>query len=158
MGKSGESRTVFFFDAVHAHDPSAEYGTDPKNPIRLPSIPMAYSYLDSLYFEDGADAVYTRVSTCHTDSGHTMDVYEIKRPDSEKSFCRLYFDCYVPNARPDVPVGFYLKIGDKKLHHGDVPHSTRAGGLPSKQGCLLPLVATLGVLFAFGSAIASIIK
>ena len=33
MGKSGEQQTVFFMNTVYAHDGSAEYGKDPKNPI-----------------------------------------------------------------------------------------------------------------------------
>ena len=158
MGKEDESKgIVFFMNDVHEHDESADFGTDPRNPIELPNIMMAYSYLDSLYFDDGADVIYSRVSTCNTASGHTMDVYTIKRPNSNAIVCRLYFDCYVPKATPNVPKGFYIKHRDKILRHIDkkeLPSSN--GGESSKQGCLLPLVAIMSSILALSAVACSL--
>ena len=164
MGKQGESRTVFFMNTVYAHDSSAPYGKDPRNPIELPNIPMAYAYLDGLYFEDGTQAVFSRSSTCHTDTGHTMDAYTITREGSSESVCTLYFDCYAGQGRPDVPVGFYMKVGDRKIKHGE---TSSVGGTarksigtasPEKQGCLVPLVAIISVLITIGTVLACTIS
>ena len=152
MGKEGSKEVVFFMNDVHAHDASAEFGTDPRNPIELPNIMMAYTYLDSLYFDDGADAIYSRVSTCKTASGHTMDVYTIKRPDSDAVVCRLYFDCYVPKSEPNVPKGFYIKLRDKVLRHRDKKQLSASNGAPnSKTGCLVPIVAIIVSIIALGA-------
>lgn len=159
MGKSGEQQTVFFMNTVYPHDSSADYGTDPKNPIQLSNIPLAYAYLDGLYFEDGTDAIFARVSTCHTDTGHTMDVYAIKHVGSDEVVCRLYFDCYVQGVTPDVPKGFYMKVGDRKIRPGESLRGASSGrasktlSAPNKQGCLLPFVLTIGSLVAASVAI-----
>ena len=153
MGKEGPKDVVFFMSDVHEHDETADYGTDPRNPIELPNVMMAYTYLDSLYFDDGTDVIYSRASTCQTTSGHTMDVYTIKRPDSDAVVCRLYFDCYVPRAIPNVPKGFYIKHRDKILRHIDKKESSASnGGGASKQGCLLPLVAIMSSIIALSVA------
>jgi len=142
---------------VYDHDESADFGADPRNPIELPNIMMAYSYLDSLYFDDGTDVIYSSVSTCHTTSGHTMDVYTIKRPDSDTVVCRLYFDCYDPRSTPNVPKGFYIKHRDKILRHIDKKElPSGIGGGSSKQGCLLPLVAILRSILVLSTAACSL--
>ena len=153
MGKEGEQQTVFFLNAVHAHDDSADFGTDPKNPIQLPNIPMAYAYLDSLYFEDGTDVIFARVSTCHTDTGHTMDVYSIRRQGSNEIVCHLYFDCYVQGAGPKVPKGFYIKAGDRILRPEDCNRSHSLVKSSSGKGCIVPIVLTIGSLVAASVAI-----
>lgn len=157
MGKEGERQTVFFFNAVHPHDDSADFGTDPKNPIQLPNIPMAYAYLDSLYFEDGTDVIYARVSTCHTDTGHTMDVYSIKRPGSDEIVCHLYFDCYVQDAKPHVPKGFYIKTGDHIVRPAESRRSCSATNSTSGKGCLMSFVLTIGSLVVASIVICSMV-
>ncbi len=168
MGKGGQKRTVLFWDKVYAHDDSAEYGKDPKNPIQLANIIMAYIYLDSLYFEDGTDVVYARVATFKTDTGHTMDSYVIMHEGSESVVCDLYFDCYVPTVTPRVPEGFRLKIGDCFISAGErVPASWMGPGPETgnvdqvtkqrNQGCALPFILMFGVVVYLGTVFAKMI-
>lgn len=153
MGKMGSVGCVFFMNTVYAHDSTADFGTDPRNPIQLPNVPMEYTFLDSLYFEDGTDVEYVRVSTCRTSDGHTMDVYSIKRPGSKDEVCQLYFDGYVTSVRPDVPKGFYLKLGDKIVRPGCNSGSRciRQASGSSKQGCLVPIVLILATILTIGA-------
>lgn len=152
MGIKGVDQTVFFLDSVHSHDSSAEFGISPNNPIQVKNVFMEYAYLDSLYFEDGQDVIYSRVATCQTDSGHTMDQYEIKRPGEEGVFCHLYFDAYVSEPIPNVPKGFYMKIGDDIVRHGLMKDSRSSNS--NGKGCLLLLILLLAIFLCASSLIA----
>lgn len=162
MAKEGPKTTVFFCNG-HSGDPASGFGRSTANPVLTSSVVGGYFYLDRLESLDGSNLLFARCSTHKIDNGHTLDCYRIvKEGAPEDDGFNLYIDGYAGVDSKEAPDGCYLRSGlsaEMKALKSRMPKEMLGGTrkAPAKTGCLVPLVAVLGVVFFVYKLLAAVL-